>query len=46
MPAKLTRRQFFKVCAAGMGTSSLGVLGFAPTAAPSSRSRSIFCRMR
>ena len=33
MPAKLTRRQFFKVCAAGMGTSSLGVLGFAPTAA-------------
>jgi formate dehydrogenase major subunit len=33
MQAKLTRRQFFKVCAAGMGTSSLGVLGFAPNAA-------------
>jgi formate dehydrogenase major subunit len=33
MQAKLTRRQFFKVCAAGMGTSSLGVLGFAPTVA-------------
>ena len=33
MTAKLTRRQFFKVCAAGMGTSSLGVLGFAPSAA-------------
>jgi formate dehydrogenase major subunit len=33
MQAKLTRRQFFKVCAAGMGTSSLGVLGFAPGAA-------------
>lgn len=33
MSAKLTRRQFFRVCAAGMGTSSLGVLGFAPSAA-------------
>jgi formate dehydrogenase major subunit len=33
MTAKLTRRQFFKVCAAGMGTSSLGVLGFAPSTA-------------
>jgi formate dehydrogenase major subunit len=33
MQAKLTRRQFFKVCAAGMGSSSLGVLGFAPNAA-------------
>jgi formate dehydrogenase major subunit len=33
MDVKLTRRQFFKVCAAGMGTSSLGVLGFAPGAA-------------
>jgi formate dehydrogenase major subunit len=33
MQPKLTRRQFFKVCAAGMGTSSLGVLGFAPSMA-------------
>jgi len=33
MDVKLTRRQFFKVCAAGMGTSSLGMLGFAPSAA-------------
>jgi formate dehydrogenase major subunit len=33
MDVKLSRRQFFKVCAAGMGTSSLGVLGFAPSAA-------------
>ena len=33
MDVKLTRRQFFKVCAAGMGTSSLGMLGFAPGAA-------------
>ena len=33
MQPQLTRRQFFKVCAAGMGTSSLGVLGFAPNAA-------------
>lgn len=33
MDVKLTRRQFFKVCAAGMGTSSLAVLGFAPGAA-------------
>ena len=30
MDVKLTRRQFFKVCAAGMGTSSLALLGFAP----------------
>jgi formate dehydrogenase major subunit len=30
MDAKLTRRQFFKVCAAGMGASSLVALGFAP----------------
>jgi formate dehydrogenase major subunit len=33
MDVKLTRRQFFKVCSAGMGTSSLAVLGFAPGAA-------------
>ena len=33
MQPQLTRRQFFRVCAAGMGTSSLGVLGFAPNAA-------------
>jgi formate dehydrogenase major subunit len=33
MDVKLTRRQFFKVCAAGMGTSSVAMLGFAPTAA-------------
>jgi len=33
MDVKLSRRQFFKVCAAGMGTSSLAALGFAPTAA-------------
>jgi formate dehydrogenase major subunit len=33
MDVKLTRRQFFKVCTAGMGTSSLAVLGFAPGAA-------------
>ena len=33
MDVKLNRRQFFKVCAAGMGTSSLAVLGFAPGAA-------------
>jgi len=33
MDVKLTRRQFFRVCAAGMGSSSLAVLGFAPGAA-------------
>jgi formate dehydrogenase major subunit len=33
MDVKLTRRQFFKVCAAGLGTSSAAVLGFAPNAA-------------
>ncbi len=33
MDVKLTRRQFFKVCAAGMGASSVAVLGFAPTVA-------------
>jgi formate dehydrogenase major subunit len=27
---QLTRRQFFRVCAAGVGTSSLALLGFAP----------------
>jgi formate dehydrogenase major subunit len=26
----VTRRQFFKVCAAGLGTSSIAALGFAP----------------
>jgi len=33
MDVKLTRRQFFKVCASGMGGSSVAALGFAPTAA-------------
>jgi len=33
MNLRLTRRQFFKVCATGMGGSSLVALGFAPTAA-------------
>ena len=33
MDANLTRRQFFKVCSAGMGASSLAALGFAPNAA-------------
>src|SRR5262245_36973353 len=33
MDVKLSRRQFFKVCASGMGGSSLAALGFAPTAA-------------
>jgi anaerobic selenocysteine-containing dehydrogenase len=33
MVSKLTRRQFFKVCATGMAGSSLAALGFAPTAA-------------
>jgi formate dehydrogenase major subunit len=33
MDVKLTRRQFFKVCASGIGASSLVTLGFAPTAA-------------
>lgn len=27
---QVTRRQFFKVCAAGVGSSSLAILGFAP----------------
>lgn len=30
---QVTRRQFFKVCAAGVGSSSLAMLGFMPTAA-------------
>jgi formate dehydrogenase major subunit len=33
MDGKLTRRQFFKVCASGIGGSSVAALGFAPTAA-------------
>lgn len=33
MSVNVSRRQFFKVCAAGMGGSSLAALGFAPTAA-------------
>lgn len=33
MDVKLTRRQFFKICASGLGASSLGALGFAPGAA-------------
>jgi formate dehydrogenase major subunit len=33
MDVNLTRRQFFKVCASGIGASSLGALGFAPSAA-------------
>ncbi len=28
---KVTRRQFFKVCAGGLGTSSIAALGFSPT---------------
>lgn len=30
---KVNRRQFLQVCAAGMGSSSLAMLGFSPTAA-------------
>jgi formate dehydrogenase major subunit len=30
---QVTRRQFFKVCAAGMGGSSIALMGFSPTAA-------------
>jgi len=33
MDVNLSRRQFFKVCATGMGGSSLAALGFAPGAA-------------
>jgi len=33
MDVKLNRRQFFKICATGLGGSSLGALGFVPTAA-------------
>ena len=29
---QVNRRQFFKICAAGMGASSLAVMGFSPTA--------------
>ncbi len=29
----ITRRQFFKICAAGVGGSSLALMGFSPTAA-------------
>lgn len=28
---QVTRRQFFKICAAGMGSSSLAMMGFSPT---------------
>ena len=30
---QVTRRQFFKICAAGVGSSSAAMLGFSPTAA-------------
>lgn len=30
---QVTRRQFFRICAAGVGSSSLATLGFAPTEA-------------
>lgn len=30
---QVTRRQFFKVCAAGMGGSSIAMMGFSPTSA-------------
>ncbi len=30
---QVNRRQFFKICAAGMGASSLAVMGFSPTLA-------------
>ncbi len=30
---QVTRRQFFRICTAGMGGSSLAMLGFSPTAA-------------
>jgi len=33
MDVQLSRRQFFKICATGMGGSSLAALGFAPSAA-------------
>ncbi len=33
MDVKLTRRQFFKICASGLGASSLGALGSSPSAA-------------
>lgn len=33
MSVKLSRRQFFKVCASGLATSSVAALGFTPNAA-------------
>jgi formate dehydrogenase major subunit len=33
MSARLNRRQFFRVCTTGLGTSSVAALGFTPTAA-------------
>ncbi len=30
---QVTRRQFFKICSAGLGGSSIAVMGFSPTAA-------------
>ncbi len=30
---QVTRRQFFRICAAGVGSSSVAMLGFSPTAA-------------
>jgi len=33
MDVTLNRRQFFKICASGLGSSSLTALGFAPSAA-------------
>lgn len=33
MAVKISRRQFFRVCAVGLGTSSIATLGFTPSAA-------------
>ena len=33
MEMKVSRRQFFRICGAGMGGSSLAMMGYAPTAA-------------
>jgi formate dehydrogenase major subunit len=30
---KVTRRQFFKICTAGIGSSSLAMMGFSPNEA-------------
>ncbi|HNN09315.1 MAG TPA: hypothetical protein PKM62_10295, partial [Azospira sp.] len=30
---QMNRRQFFKICSAGLGGSSIAVMGFSPTAA-------------